>query len=175
VDVITGLIKANFPTRIAFAVTSMADSRTILDGGGAEKLLGRGDMLFMPTDASKPVRIQGVYVSDHEVERIVEFWRDERFSELTPDNADELLQQVLIERNGDGDIDVEEGDPIIDRARTLARSHTRVSPGLFQRRLRIGYVKALRLIEILEEEGVVGPREDGESRRVLDPAGIEGA
>ncbi len=168
VDVVTGLIKANFPTRIAFAVTSMTDSRTILDQGGAEKLLGRGDMLYMPTDAAKPIRIQGVYVSDSEVERLVEFWTDERFREIAPENADELLEQALIELNGgDGDIDVDEDDPIVERARKLASQHNRVSPSLFQRRLKVGYMKAAKLIEILEENGIVGPREEGESRRVL--------
>ncbi len=172
VDVVTGLIKANFPTRIAFAVTSQTDSRTILDMGGAEKLLGRGDMLYMPTDAAKPIRIQGVYVSDHEVERLVEFWTDERFREIVPENADELLEQALIELNGgDGDIDVDEDDPIVGRARALAVQHNRVSPSLFQRRLRVGYMKAVKLIEILEDDGIVGPREEGESRRVLAPAG----
>jgi S-DNA-T family DNA segregation ATPase FtsK/SpoIIIE len=169
VDVITGLIKANFPTRIAFAVTSQTDSRTILDMGGAEKLLGRGDMLYMPTDAAKPIRIQGVYLSDAEVERLVEFWTDERFKELAPENSDDLLEQALIDQNGgDADIDIDDEDPVLARGRILAREHSRVSPSLFQRRLRIGYLKAAKLIEILEEEGIVGPREEGESRRVLD-------
>ncbi len=167
VDVVTGLIKANFPTRIAFAVTSQTDSRTILDSGGAEKLLGRGDMLFAPTDASKPIRIQGVYVSDHEVERLVEFWKDERFRELAPESADHLLEEALTRINGDGEIEVEDTDPIVERARTLAMQHNRVSPSLFQRRLKVGYLKAARIIEILEEEGIVGPREEGESRDVL--------
>ncbi|HEX6030609.1 MAG TPA: DNA translocase FtsK [Tepidiformaceae bacterium] len=176
VDVVTGLIKANFPTRIAFAVTSQTDSRTILDMGGAEKLLGRGDMLFMPTDAAKPIRIQGVYVSDAEVERLVGFWTDERFRELAPENADELLEQALIERNGgEADIDVDEEDPIVERARNLAMQHNRVSPSLFQRRLKVGYLKATKLIEILEDDGIVGPREEGESRPVLVKAGDEGA
>jgi DNA segregation ATPase FtsK/SpoIIIE, S-DNA-T family len=168
VDVVTGLIKANFPTRIAFAVTSMTDSRTILDMGGAEKLLGRGDMLFMPTDAAKPIRIQGVYVSDSEVERLVEFWKDERFKELAPETADDLLEQALIDQNGgDVDIEIEEDDPIIERAKALTAQHSRVSPSLLQRRLKIGYVKALKLMEMLEDEGLVGPREEGESRAVL--------
>jgi S-DNA-T family DNA segregation ATPase FtsK/SpoIIIE len=176
VDVVTGLIKANFPTRIAFAVTSQTDSRTILDMGGAEKLLGRGDMLFMPTDAAKPIRIQGVYVSDAEVERLVEFWTDDRFKEIAPENADELLEQALIELNGgDGDVDVDEDDPIVEKARSLAVQHNRVSPSLFQRRLKVGYMKAVKLIEILEEDGIVGPREEGESRRVLVTAGGDDA
>ena len=168
VDVVTGLIKANFPTRIAFAVTSMTDSRTILDMGGAEKLLGRGDMLFMPTDAAKPIRIQGVYVSDAEVERLVEFWKDERFSELTPETADELLEQALADANGgDANIEVDFDDPVVDKARELTLQHQRISPSLLQRRLKVGALKANRIIDILEDEGLVGPREDGESRRVL--------
>jgi S-DNA-T family DNA segregation ATPase FtsK/SpoIIIE len=168
VDVVTGLIKANFPTRIAFAVTSMTDSRTILDMGGAEKLLGRGDMLYMPTDAAKPIRIQGVYVSDPEVERLVRFWTDDRFSDLAPENADALLEQALIERNGgEDDFDVDPDDPMYERARDLALQHRHVSPSLFQRRLRLGYVKASKLIDLLEEEGIIGPREQGESHLVL--------
>jgi DNA segregation ATPase FtsK/SpoIIIE, S-DNA-T family len=174
VDVITGLIKANFPTRIAFAVTSMTDSRTILDAGGAEKLLGKGDMLFMPKDVAKPIRIQGVYVSDAEVERLVEFWTDERFSALVPERADDLLHEALVAQNGgDEDMEVDEDDPMLDEARILASQHQRVSPSLLQRRLKIGHLKAVRLIEVLEEEGIVGPPEDGESRRVLVPDGID--
>lgn len=169
VDVVTGLIKANFPTRIAFAVTSQIDSRTILDTGGAEKLLGRGDMLYMPTDAAKPIRIQGVYVSDPEVERLVEFWKADRFRELAPETADALLEQALIEQHGgETDIDLDDDDPIVERARELAAQHQRVSPSLFQRRLKVGYLKATKLMEVLESEGMVGPREDGESRRVLE-------
>jgi S-DNA-T family DNA segregation ATPase FtsK/SpoIIIE len=174
VDVVTGLIKANFPTRIAFAVTSQIDSRTILDMGGAEKLLGRGDMLFMPTDASKPIRIQGVYVSDGEVERLVDFWKDERFSELTPETADELLEQALAAANGgESQIEVDFDDPVVDRARELTLQHQRISPSLFQRRLKVGLLKANKIIEILEEEGFVGPQEDGESRRVLQGAATD--
>lgn len=171
VDVVTGLIKANFPTRIAFAVTSQIDSRTILDMGGAEKLLGRGDMLFMPTDVAKPIRIQGVYVSDPEVERLVEFWKDDRFRALAPETADALLEQALIDQHGgDADVELDAEDPIVERARALAAQHQRVSPSLFQRRLRIGYLKAVKLIDLLEEEGMIGPREEGESRRVLERA-----
>ena len=167
VDVVTGLIKANFPTRIAFAVTSITDSRTILDKSGAEKLLGQGDMLYLPTDAGKPKRLQGVYVSDAEVERLVEFWGDERFHSLRPDTSDDLLEQVLVEQNGGGDIDVEEGDPALEGARELASRHKRLSPSLLQRRLNVGYLKAERLISALEREGVLGPRVEGESREVL--------
>ncbi len=167
VDVVTGLIKANFPTRVAFAVTSITDSRTILDMGGAEKLLGQGDMLYLPTDAGKPKRIQGVYVSDAEVERLVEFWADERFHALRPDTADDLLEEALIAQNGSDDIELEEEDPLLDDARDLASRHKRLSPSLLQRRLNVGFLKAERLITALEREGVLGPRIEGESREVL--------
>lgn len=169
VDVVTGLIKANFPTRIAFAVTSQVDSRTILDMVGAEKLLGRGDMLYLPTDAAKPMRIQGVYVSDAEVERLVEFWKDERFRDLAPEMSDELLEAALTEQNGGEEFEVAFDDPLLEQARELARHHKRVSPSLLQRRINVGYVKAAKLIDMLEDEGIVGPRIDGESREVLAP------
>jgi len=164
VDVVTGLIKANFPTRIAFAVSSQVDSRTILDGAGAEKLLGRGDMLFQPTDAAKPKRLQGSYVSDQEIERIVRFWTDDRFRHIRPEVADHLLQEV----KGVPDVD-EEADPLLEQARELAQEHTRISTSLLQRRLRIGYPRAARLIDQLEAEGVVNAAEGGQSRRVLNP------
>ena len=115
--------------------------------GGAEKLLGRGDMLFMPTDVAKPIRIQGVYVSDAEVERLVEFWKDERFSELAPENADDLLEAALAEANGgDAEIEVDFDDPVVDRARALTLQHQRISPSLFQRRLKVGFVKAKKIL-----------------------------
>ncbi len=168
VDVITGLIKANFPTRIAFAVTSQTDSRTILDSGGAEKLLGRGDMLYMPTDAGKPIRVQGVYMSDAEVERLVEWWKDDRFRALVPETADALLEEALIERNGgEDDIEIDEDDPMLESARELTLQHTRISPAMLQRRLRIGYMKACAILDVLQNEGLVGSRDEGESRRVL--------
>jgi S-DNA-T family DNA segregation ATPase FtsK/SpoIIIE len=163
VDVITGLIKANFPTRIAFAVSSQVDSRTIIDGAGAEKLLGRGDMLFMPTDASKPKRIQGSYVSDAEIDRVVGWWVSDRFRHLVPDKLDHLLEEAEAEEH---DKAVEE-DPLFEAAKDLAVQHSRVSTSLLQRRLHIGYPRAARLIDLLEEEGIVGPAEAGHSREVL--------
>jgi S-DNA-T family DNA segregation ATPase FtsK/SpoIIIE len=163
VDVITGLIKANFPTRIAFAVSSQVDSRTIIDGAGAEKLLGRGDMLFMPTDASKPKRIQGSYVSDAEIDRIVNWWGSDRFRHLVPDKLDHLLEEAEGE---DHDKAVEE-DPLFEAAKDLATQHSRISTSLLQRRLHVGYPRAARLIDLLEEEGIVGPSEAGQSRQVL--------
>ena len=171
VDVITGLIKANFPTRIAFAVASQVDSRTILDSGGAEKLLGKGDMLYVPTDKQKPVRLQGVYVSDQEIESVVDFWTHDRFQSLVPEMHDELLeeaqQEIEAQEAGGGDgRDV--ADPMVTKALEVAREHDRISTSLLQRRLRIGYPRAARVMDELESQGVVGqPEGGGGSRPVL--------
>jgi S-DNA-T family DNA segregation ATPase FtsK/SpoIIIE len=163
VDVVTGLIKANFPTRIAFAMSSQIDSRTILDSAGAEKLLGRGDMLYLPTDAGKPRRLQGVYVSDQEVERLVAFWTQDRFQELDREMFDHLLDAAKEHptEGPSGD------DPLLERAKELAQEHQRMSTSMLQRRLRVGYPRAARLMDMLEEQGVVGPAEGSNSREVL--------
>jgi S-DNA-T family DNA segregation ATPase FtsK/SpoIIIE len=163
VDVITGLIKANFPTRIAFAVTSQVDSRTILDSAGAEKLLGRGDMLYLPTDAAKPRRLQGVWVSETEIERLVDFWTNERFRNLKPETYDHLVEEAKAVEEAEH----EEDDPLLERARELALEHTRISTSMLQRRLRIGYPRAGRLMELLEAEGLVGAAEGLGTRAVL--------
>jgi S-DNA-T family DNA segregation ATPase FtsK/SpoIIIE len=163
VDVVTGLIKANFPTRIAFAVSSQVDSRTIIDTAGADKLLGRGDMLFMPTDAAKPKRIQGSFVSDQEIEKIVAWWSNDRFRHLAPDKLDHLLEEA----EGEEAEAHAEDDPLYNAAKELAIQHSRVSTSLLQRRLHIGYPRAARLIDMLEDSGVVGPAESGQSRQVL--------
>ncbi len=149
VDVVTGLIKANFPSRISFAVTSQVDSRTILDTVGAEKLLGRGDMLYMPSEAGRPKRLQGAFVSDVEIERLVRFWGTQR--ELQPSAIDfnELAERVAL-----GQRLSSVPDPLLDEARRLAQEHTHVSTSFLQRRLRIGYPRAARLMETLEQEGV---------------------
>jgi len=147
VDVITGLIKANFPTRISFAVTSQVDSRTILDGGGAEKLLGRGDMLYMPTEAAKPKRLQGCFVSDTEVERLVYFWNSQQREEAPSLKVDELTPSFAA--------GVREGypeDPLLEAARQLAREYKHISTSFLQRRLHIGYPRAARIMDQLEEE-----------------------
>jgi S-DNA-T family DNA segregation ATPase FtsK/SpoIIIE len=146
VDVVTGLIKANFPTRISFAVTSQVDSRTILDMGGAEKLLGRGDMLYMPTEAAKPKRLQGCYVSDAERERLVYFWSSQRREEAAMLGVEELALPPTGARGGFPE------DPLLDAARQLAKEHMHISTSFLQRRLRIGYPRAARLMEQLEEE-----------------------
>ncbi len=170
VDVVTGLIKANFPTRIAFAVSSQVDSRTIIDSAGAEKLLGRGDMLFMPTDAAKPKRIQGSYVSDQEIDRIVAWWANDRFRHIVPDKMDHLLAEVESEETaGRGS----EEDPLYEAAKELALQHSRISTSLLQRRLHVGYPRAARLVDLLEEEGIVAEAEAGQSREVLARPGDE--
>jgi DNA segregation ATPase FtsK/SpoIIIE, S-DNA-T family len=145
VDVVTGLIKANFPTRISFALTSQVDSRTILDSAGAEKLLGRGDMLYMPTDAAKPKRLQGTFISDAETERIVYFWGNQKKPEAEPVKFEDMGQLATPEKSSE--------DSIMDSARQLAKEHKYISTSFLQRRLRIGYPRAARIMEKLEEEG----------------------
>ena len=159
VDVITGLIKANFPTRISFAVTSQIDSRVILDQVGAEKLLGRGDMLYMPPDSAKPVRLQGTYVSDGEIEELAAYWKKAQPPEFVGD-AGEIVAFEPVEEE-------EESDDLLEQAIEVVGKHSRVSTSLLQRKLRIGYNRAARLIEELEDQGVVGPSENGKSREVM--------
>ena len=157
VDVVTGLIKANFPTRISFAVTSQVDSRTILDGGGAEKLLGKGDMLYMPTEAAKPKRIQGCFVSDAEVERLVYFWNSQRREDASHLKIDEIVKPAPVAKDG------HPSDPLLEAAKELAEEHEHISTSFLQRRLHIGYPRAARLMEQLEEEmGDQGIRLDEE-------------
>jgi S-DNA-T family DNA segregation ATPase FtsK/SpoIIIE len=149
VDVITGLIKANFPTRISFAVTSHVDSRTILDMVGAEKLLGRGDMLYMPTEASKPKRLQGSFVSDAEIDRLVYFWGNQRQVEMSFVDFDEVADRPL-----SGQI-AAPPDPLLEDAKRLAQEYKHISTSFLQRRLRIGYPRAARIMETLQQAGLV--------------------
>ena len=167
VDVITGLIKANFPARISFATTSQMDSRVVLDMGGAEKLLGKGDMLYMSADSSSPVRVQGSFVSDREVEKLVLFWKG---VEVRRDaGKEELIQQPLWSELEPVDEAEDEEDELLEQAIEVVRREKRASISLLQRRLRIGYVRAARLIDSLEERGVVGPAESASrSRQVLE-------
>jgi DNA segregation ATPase FtsK/SpoIIIE, S-DNA-T family len=146
VDVVTGLIKANFPTRISFAVTSQVDSRTILDGGGAEKLLGKGDMLYMPTEAAKPKRLQGCFISDPEMERLVYFWNNQRKETASQLKLDDIVAEEMAEA------EKPPVDPLLDEARKLLDQHDKISASFLQRHLRIGYPRAARLMEELEEE-----------------------
>jgi len=156
VDVVTGLIKANFPARIAFMVTSQVDSRVILDSPGAERLLGRGDALLMLPEAAQLRRMQGCFVSDEEIRRVVDFWR-EQAGEMPPP------QSFPWEGLADGDA----RDPLLDEAIALVRQSGRVSTSWLQRRLNIGYPRAARLIDQLEAEGIIGPAVEGQPRTVL--------
>jgi S-DNA-T family DNA segregation ATPase FtsK/SpoIIIE len=173
VDVITGLIKANFPARVSFAVSSQIDSRVILDTAGAERLLGQGDMLFMRPDSSKLARLQGCFVSDSEINSLVRYWKG-----LQPLGrsflADGRQPQSAVQRPLWDDLiaqdkDTIEEDDLLDKAIETVRQHERASTSLLQRRLRIGYSRAARLIDILEERGIIGPDPGGgRSREVLE-------
>ncbi|MBV9278561.1 MAG: DNA translocase FtsK, partial [Chloroflexi bacterium] len=161
VDVVTGLIKANFPARIAFAMTSQVDSRTILDTVGAEKLLGRGDMLYMPPDAPSTVRLQGAFLSEQEVERLVEFWQ------RSPLQA--AVQRVSEDEFAAAEkAAAETGDELLDEATRVVREYQHASVSLLQRRLKVGYARAARLMDQLEARSVVGPADGSKQRRVLD-------
>ncbi len=149
VDVVTGLIKANFPTRISFAVTSHVDSKTILDTVGAEKLLGRGDMLYMPTEAGKPKRLQGSFVSDAEIERLVYFWGSQQQIKVESVDFDEVAERSL---GGPRNVRTPP-DPMLEEAKHLAHEYKHISTSFLQRRLRIGYPRAARLMEDLQQAG----------------------
>ncbi len=175
VDVVTGLIKANFPARIAFAVASGVDSRVILDQPGAERLLGRGDMLYQAPDAPAPARLQGVFVSDREIQKLVEYWRAQTGggspyavagtpAEAVPSGVP-LKQQPLWENMEKQP----EGDPLLSEAIDIVRREGRASVSMLQRRLRIGYTRSARLVDQMEEKGIVGPPEGAtQVRQVLD-------
>lgn len=161
VDVVTGLIKANFPARIAFAVTSQTDSRVILDTPGADKLLGRGDMLFMRPDSSKLARVQGCFVSEKEVGRLVSFWKEAMPAEALAPDAPRYPWTGLMAQ-------LEDQDDLYDRALDLVQKEGRVSTSWLQRRLRVGYHKAAELIARMEADGYIGPDEGaGRGREVL--------
>lgn len=147
VDVVTGLIKANFPSRISFAVTSQVDSRTILDSAGAEKLLGRGDMLYMTSESSKLKRLQGSFISDAEIQRMVYFWGNQGSTDTNLINFDEIGEPVTLSQK------IASGpDPLMIEVTRLAQQHEHISASFLQRRLHIGYPRAARLIDILEKE-----------------------
>ena len=167
VDVISGLIKANVPSRVAFAVSSGTDSRTILDENGAEKLLGRGDMLFKPIDENHPVRLQGSFISDDDVERIVTFIKDQASADY-----DESFDPGEVSENDFGGASSanggsSEGDPLFEEAKALVLETQKASASMIQRRLSVGFNRATRLMEELEEAGVIGPAEGTKPRKVL--------
>lgn len=162
VDVITGLIKANIPCRIAFNVSSQIDSRVILDSPGAEKLLGRGDMLFIPPDQAKPTRIQGAFVSDREIQKLIDFLR----KSSTPPVYAEEVTQTPVGRIIGGTPESEEKDEFFDDAVRVIRQYDRASASLLQRRLKVGYARAARIIDQLERVGIVGSAEGAKPREV---------
>lgn len=163
VDVITGTIKANIPSRIAFAVSAQVDSRTILDSKGAEDLIGRGDMLYMPIDASKPMRIQGCYVSEKEIESVCNFWRQQERPTYVLQPIAEAASRG--ERGGDGDSD--ESDPLWEEAVLFVAERGQASTSMLQRRFSIGFQRASRLLDMMEERSIVGPRDGPRPREVL--------
>lgn len=171
VDVITGIIKANIPSRIALSVSSQVDSRTILDMSGAEKLLGNGDMLFSPVGTSKPVRIQGCFLSDDEVESVVEFIKGQEKAEYDDEVIQEIDRQAAAEKKkGGGAADAEsdgDSDEMLPKAIEVVVEAQMASTTLLQRRLRLGYARAARLVDELESRGIVGPFEGSKPRKVL--------
>ena len=163
VDVISGLIKANVPSRVAFAVSSGTDSRTILDENGAEKLLGRGDMLFKPIDENHPVRLQGSFISDDDVERIVNFIK----AQADADYDESFDPGEVSETEGDFGSSDDGGDPLFEEAKALVIETQKASASMIQRRLSVGFNRATRLMEELEMAGVIGPAEGTKPRKVL--------
>jgi len=167
VNVVTGLIKANIPSRIAFAMASQIDSRTVLDAPGAEDLIGRGDMLFQPSDAPKPIRLQGVFVSDQEIEGVVNHWR----AQGLPDYQLEIVESApSTGGSSSGAADDSDRDRLFDEAVAVIQEHDRASASLLQRRLRIGYARAARIIDQLEAGGYIGAF-DGSNARVVHRGG----
>ena len=161
VDVITGVIKANIPSRIAFAVSSQTDSRTILDMGGAEKLLGKGDMLFYPLGASKPVRIQGAFISEHESQNIIDFVKAQVKEEVKyEENIMDTISKVNMEKSNDE-------DDLLSEAIEFVVQSGQGSASMLQRKFKIGFNRAARLIDSMEERGIVGPSEGSKPRKVL--------
>jgi S-DNA-T family DNA segregation ATPase FtsK/SpoIIIE len=164
VDVLTGLIKANITSRVAFSVASLVDSRTILDMSGAEKLLGRGDMLYISSDISKPKRLQGAYASDPEIKRVIEYLKNQS----EPDYIEEVVEK---QQTNFGDFSMpegsEDGDPLLGEAKDVILRAKKASASLLQRRLRIGYARAARILDLLEGQGIIGPGDGAKPREIL--------
>jgi S-DNA-T family DNA segregation ATPase FtsK/SpoIIIE len=157
-DVITGLIKANITHRIAFQVASQIDSRTILDRAGAEKLLGRGDMLYQSADSPKPKRLQGPFVAEEEIKRVASFLRERGKAEYSEELTKASFANIELEKASDS---------LLIRATEVVVRHKKASTTLLQNKLGIGYVRAARLIDMLEERGVIGPPQGSKPREVL--------
>jgi len=168
VDVITGLIKANFPARMSFRVATKVDSRTILDANGAEALLGRGDLLYLPSGSARVHRLHAPFVTEKEIAAVVEFWRSQGSAEY----EQKFLESPKEEREdgtmgGDGDDEEVEHDPLFEDAVKLVVEFGKASTSLLQRRLRIGYGRAAHLIDLMERDGIVGAADGPKPREVL--------
>ncbi len=161
VDVITGVIKANIPSRIAFAVSSQIDSRTILDAGGAEKLLGKGDMLYHPIGLPKPIRIQGTFISDDEIKRVVESIKAQQI-EIKMGRQNEIINEIEKAPSQNEDV-----DEFLEQAVDLVVNDGQASASYIQRKFKVGYARAARIIDQLEERGIIGPHEGSKPRKVL--------
>jgi S-DNA-T family DNA segregation ATPase FtsK/SpoIIIE len=162
-DVITGVIKANIPSRIAFQVASKIDSRVILDENGADRLLGQGDMLYLPPSTSRLIRAQGVLVTDEEIHRLVEF-----VSAQSPPTFDTSMQDKLQSTSTMDEEEVtEEDEELVEKCLEIIRQEKRASTSLLQRRLRLGYTRAARIVDILEQRGILGPGEGAKPREIL--------
>ena len=166
-DVITGIIKANIPSRISFAVSSQIDSRTILDMGGAEKLLGKGDMLFLPMGESQPTRIQGAFVSEEEIQKVVDYTVSQQKASYNPnftdlDSVDQDIKQNTISNDKE-----EYDDPLYNDIVQFVIESGKASASLLQRRFKLGYNRAARIIDLLEERGIIGPQNGSKPREVL--------
>jgi S-DNA-T family DNA segregation ATPase FtsK/SpoIIIE len=161
-DVITGVIKANIPSRIAFQVASKIDSRVILDENGAERLLGQGDMLYLPPSASRLIRAQGVLVTDNEIHALVEF-----ISKQSPPAFDTAMHEKLQSSNAPEEEVTAEDEELVEKCIEIIRQEKRASTSLLQRRLRLGYTRAARIVDILEQRGILGPGEGAKPREIL--------
>ena len=162
-DVITGVIKANIPSRIAFQVASKIDSRVILDENGADRLLGQGDMLYLPPSASRLIRAQGVLVTDEEIRRLVEFVSTQGRPAFDP-----AMHEKLQAASSSADDEVsEEDEELVEKCLEIIRQEKRASTSLLQRRLRLGYTRAARIVDILEQRGILGPGEGAKPREIL--------
>ena len=172
VDVITGIIKANVPSRIAFTVSSQVDSRTILDSAGAEKLLGKGDMLYFPVGETKPLRIQGAFVSEKEIESIVEYIKN-NFEATYSDDIIESIEKANIKTKGEkvskseAPEDGNDFDPLLDEAIDMVVDMGQASASMIQRRFKVGYSRAGRIIDQMEERGFISGYEGSKPRKVL--------
>jgi len=176
VDIITGSIKVNFPSRIAFAVSTQVDSRTILDVNGAEKLLGNGDMLFSPVGAPKPIRAQGAFVNEKEIRKVVTFLKENYFESEEDQDTFEMntMKDSIVNLDGEEKEEEEEIDELFQDAVSVIINNNQASISILQRKLRIGYTRAARLIDLMEDKGIVGPYDGRNPRKIMLSKNLQG-